>query len=212
MRYWISPRDLHTSKRMHFIEDRSIRSGVKSGVTCIRQNVCTSLRSNSLPTSPSTVTLHTSKRMHFIEECGPEGSRTPCRSCIRQNVCTSLRSVDDGGFVAERDPCIRQNVCTSLRTRAHETTIAHPQSPCIRQNVCTSLRSAAHATGIAGRQPCIRQNVCTSLRSQIRGYDLSITALHTSKRMHLIEEESHTSLIGLKTFLHTSKRMHFIEE
>ena len=36
---------LHTSKRMHFIEDRDARGTACSRITCIRQNVCTSLRS-----------------------------------------------------------------------------------------------------------------------------------------------------------------------
>ena len=60
---------LHTSKRMHFIEDN------------LRQH---------LPASP--IHLHTSKRMHFIEECGTSWRPVHhTRACIRQNVCTSLR-------------------------------------------------------------------------------------------------------------------------
>ncbi len=109
---------LHTSKRMHFIEDRQQRAllrgfygpcirqnvctslrtachrhaGLRRG-TCIRQNVCTSLR--SVPTVHAAVAvrrLHTSKRMHFIEECCRIHVSFSCGSCIRQNVCTSLRS------------------------------------------------------------------------------------------------------------------------
>ena len=35
---------LHTSKRMHFIEDRGRGVDVPPPAACIRQNVCTSLR------------------------------------------------------------------------------------------------------------------------------------------------------------------------
>ena len=67
---------LHTSKRMHFIEDRQQRALLRGFYgPCIRQNVCTSLR--SVPTVHAAVAvrrLHTSKRMHFIEEL-PELSR-----------------------------------------------------------------------------------------------------------------------------------------
>ena len=39
------PTRLHTSKRMHFIEDSAQQSeGCAVLATCIRQNVCTSLR------------------------------------------------------------------------------------------------------------------------------------------------------------------------
>ena len=86
--------NLHTSKRMHFIEelqrnrphvwDRScIRQNVCTSlridelvahglekVTCIRQNVCTSLRIRpACRIRQRPLHLHTSKRMHFIEEC-----------------------------------------------------------------------------------------------------------------------------------------------
>ena len=109
--------NLHTSKRMHFIEENAtiprliprpacIRQNVCTSLrkhwaptrvfwlrTCIRQNVCTSLR--SVPTVHAAVAvrrLHTSKRMHFIEECCRIHVSFSCGSCIRQNVCTSLRS------------------------------------------------------------------------------------------------------------------------
>ncbi len=37
--------------------------------------------------------------------------------------------------------------------------------------------------------PCIRQNVCTSLRIEQVGAELvSVVSLHTSKRMHFIED------------------------
>ena len=35
---------LHTSKRMHFIEEPEMHAGKHSTGSCIRQNVCTSLR------------------------------------------------------------------------------------------------------------------------------------------------------------------------
>ena len=61
---------------MHFIEDRQQRALLRGFYgPCIRQNVCTSLR--SVPTVHAAVAvrrLHTSKRMHFIEEL-PELSR-----------------------------------------------------------------------------------------------------------------------------------------
>ena len=133
---------LHTSKRMHFIEDRQQRAllrgfygpcirqnvctslrtachrhaGLRRG-TCIRQNVCTSLR--SVPTVHAAVAvrrLHTSKRMHFIEECCRIHVSFSCGSCIRQNVCTSLRKPVHRHPRKSYRPCIRQNVCTSLRS------------------------------------------------------------------------------------------------
>ena len=109
--------NLHTSKRMHFIEENAtiprliprpacIRQNVCTSLrkhwaptrvfwlrTCIRQNVCTSLRkatsaeNNAYPSS-----LHTSKRMHFIEERRCLGRVGGMCTCIRQNVCTSLRT------------------------------------------------------------------------------------------------------------------------
>ena len=36
--------------------------------------------------------------------------------------------------------------------------------------------------------------------------------LHTSKRMHFIEEYNISHVVGLSNHLHTSKRMHFIED
>ena len=61
--------NLHTSKRMHFIEDPWPATFVTLLGTCIRQNVCTSLRSE-------------------MERAG----ESPFDACIRQNVCTSLRN------------------------------------------------------------------------------------------------------------------------
>ena len=107
---------LHTSKRMHFIEEFRALPHSSAKSTCIRQNVCTSLRRSpdrmvaiglrclhtskrmhfieDPPFGPSrlaAVFLHTSKRMHFIED-RRRWSRCPsARTCIRQNVCTSLR-------------------------------------------------------------------------------------------------------------------------
>ena len=59
---------LHTSKRMHFIEDLS--NGIMGVLvrSCIRQNVCTSLRNAAMCAANDVERLHTSKRMHFIEE------------------------------------------------------------------------------------------------------------------------------------------------
>ncbi len=60
---------LHTSKRMHFIEEPEMHAGKHSTGSCIRQNVCTSLRSYRNCQGDTWAThLHTSKRMHFIEE------------------------------------------------------------------------------------------------------------------------------------------------
>ena len=61
--------------------------------------------------------------------------------------------------------------------------------PCIRQNVCTSLRSSSSFRHVTGSVTCIRQNVCTSLRIEQVGAELvSVVSLHTSKRMHFIED------------------------
>ena len=59
---------LHTSKRMHFIEEvwRCLVPAVQ--YPCIRQNVCTSLRTDTVAGCDQSQRLHTSKRMHFIEE------------------------------------------------------------------------------------------------------------------------------------------------
>ena len=60
--------NLHTSKRMHFIEE-IIPNG-----DALRARL-----------------LHTSKRMHFIEESQRWVECNRPAACIRQNVCTSLR-------------------------------------------------------------------------------------------------------------------------
>ena len=62
--------DLHTSKRMHFIEDFG-----------------------TIHVSASKPVLHTSKRMHFIEESMEYNVVSEDTTCIRQNVCTSLRRI-----------------------------------------------------------------------------------------------------------------------
>ena len=36
--------------------------------------------------------------------------------------------------------------------------------------------------------------------------------MHTSKRMHFIEDSRQHGHTGIREYLHTSKRMHFIEE
>ena len=60
--------------------------------TCIRQNVCTSLRIG---------VIHQFDGFDI--------------TCIRQNVCTSLRTHTATRNTLRTEPCIRQNVCTSLR-------------------------------------------------------------------------------------------------
>ena len=60
---------------------------------------------------------------------------------------------------------------------------------------------------------CIRQNVCTSLRRYCAyGFACVTSGLHTSKRMHFIEDPRHVTEFQRRVGLHTSKRMHFIEE
>ena len=184
--------NLHTSKRMHFIEENATIPRLIPRPACIRQNVCTSLRKHWAPT-----------RVFWL------------RTCIRQNVCTSLRKATSAEnnaypsslhtskrmhFIEDRQqrallrgfygPCIRQNVCTSLRSvptvhaavavrRLHTSKRMHFIEECCRIHVSFSCGS------------CIRQNVCTSLRSyrNCQG-DTWATHLHTSKRMHFIEETS----------------------
>ena len=153
---------------MHFIEELGKPTRSSPLDTCIRQNVCTSLRkatsaeNNAYPSS-----LHTSKRMHFIED---RQQRALLRGfygpCIRQNVCTSLRSV----------PTVHAAVAVR---RLHTSKRMHFIEECCRIHVSFSCGS------------CIRQNVCTSLRSyrNCQG-DTWATHLHTSKRMHFIEETS----------------------
>ena len=158
---------MHTSKRMHFIEEvRCSTRSAPSESACIRQNVCTSLRNRRLGDCHSALTLHTSKRMHFIED-----------------------AAEFHGALYRAWACIRQNVCTSLRSSADRQGRRGPFQACIRQNVCTSLRSAYGAPTDGRTSTCIRQNVCTSLRirpaCRIRQRPLH---LHTSKRMHFIEE------------------------
>ena len=153
--------------------------------------------------------------MHFIEEGLQLVDLLLTGPCIRQNVCTSLRSSSSFWHVTGSVTCIRQNVCTSLRIeqvgaelvsvvslhtskRMHfiEERRRHGRPcaccpTCIRQNVCTSLRTYRPHSGVRVEAACIRQNVCTSLRSyrNCQG-DTWATHLHTSKRMHFIEETS----------------------
>ena len=89
--------DLHTSKRMHFIE------GARP------------CASTAVPAC-----LHTSKRMHFIEGAKDIADMVDrVDACIRQNVCTSLRGIERRERVVAAGSCIRQNVCTSLRGGRH---------------------------------------------------------------------------------------------
>ena len=116
--------------------------------------------------------LHTSKRMHFIEDSNMVTETIRHETCIRQNVCTSLRMPLPVGPVSRWWPCIRQNVCTSLRT-ARFATRSQKLLTCIRQNVCTSLR-----------------NTSTAWISRVSW------SLHTSKRMHFIEDRRKDSSSG----------------
>ena len=156
---------MHTSKRMHFIEDKTQENKTQEQ-------------------SP----LHTSKRMHFIEERAARTSGPPSPTCIRQNVCTSLRTSSDRSTGPGED-----SLHTSKRMHFIEDS-GRPRGPpnhpsCIRQNVCTSLRSSSSFRHVTGSVTCIRQNVCTSLRIEQVGAELvSVVSLHTSKRMHFIED------------------------
>ena len=152
--------------------------------------------------------------MHFIEEASRRRPSCTCpRPCIRQNVCTSLRIRSDWVAVAES-----ADLHTSKRMHFIEDsnmvteTIRH--ETCIRQNVCTSLRIRHGRGQHVESNPCIRQNVCTSLRrpAQARPHPPDEHRLHTSKRMHFIEEAMQSQFGCLSKGLHTSKRMHFIEE
>ena len=135
--------NLHTSKRMHFIEGASQGHGIPTALTCIRQNVCTSLKGNTSNVERSDV----------------------WRPCIRQNVCTSLKANErarDGDVAVT---CIRQNVCTSLKGAS-----ARPERS---TNTCLHTSKRMHfiegvSSPLTGhtKKPCIRQNVCTSLRGK----------------------------------------------
>ena len=108
---------LHTSKRMHFIEEKSISA---MGLQVSRLHTSKRMHFIEEARVPAahrhTGILHTSKRMHFIEDGVSRRCRRCRRSCIRQNVCTSLRKVVWNEDNISRNSCIRQNVCTSLRT------------------------------------------------------------------------------------------------
>ena len=109
-------------------------------------------------------TLHTSKRMHFIEE---------------YNI---------SHVVGLGNPCIRQNVCTSLRI--------FDQPSAGRQNrILAYVKTYALHWGMF-----------------VVSLTISPSSLHTSKRMHFIEESHCFCFAKQLTNLHTSKRMHFIED
>ena len=133
---------LHTSKRMHFIEDSTASSSAASPApTCIRQNVCTSLRRFvDCPVRQHVADLHTSNRMHFLEGARPCAS-TAVPACLhtskRMHFIEGAKDIAD--MVDRVDACIRQNVCTSLRGIERRERVVAAGS-CIRQNVCTSLR------------------------------------------------------------------------
>ena len=132
--------------------------------------------------------LHTSKRMHFIEEVDNASGSCDVDTCIRQNVCTSLRTAGDRRPQRHEGPCIRQNVCTSLRTdRAiDEATWAQTLHTSKRMHFIEEPRGPPTCTTSAH--------------------------LHTSKRMHFIEDSPTRPRRTPNRNLHTSKRMHFIEE
>ena len=132
---------LHTSKRMHFIEE--------SHCFCFAKQL---------------TNLHTSKRMHFIEDKTQE-NKTQEQSPL--HTSKRMHFIEEGLQLVDL-----------LLT-----------GPCIRQNVCTSLRSSSSFRHVTGSVTCIRQNVCTSLRIEQVGAELvSVVSLHTSKRMHFIED------------------------
>ena len=134
---------LHTSKRMHFIEDGISRvGGCRS--PCLHTSKRMHFIEDDLPYGRAieSTCLHTSKRMHFIEERAKSRNCLTACSCIRQNVCTSLRRRLHHPVAPDHRTCIRQNVCTSLRTSLSKA-ISSSVKTCIRQNVCTSLRTHA---------------------------------------------------------------------
>ena len=190
-RYWCrkNPTCLHTSKRMHFIEDG--HTGVQA--------------------SPKP-RLHTSKRMHFIEEFRALPHSSAKSTCIRQNVCTSLRRSPDR-MVAIGLRCLH----TSKRMHFIEDPPFGPSRLAAvflhtskRMHFIEEFRALPHSSA---KSTCIRQNVCTSLRrSPDRMVAIGLRCLHTSKRMHFIEDPPFGPSRLAAVFLHTSKRMHFIEE
>ena|GEM_PF-7030913 len=155
---------------------------------CIRQNVCTSLRTDKHPLTLAQLSLHTSKRMHFIEEYKLVRFIPACRACIRQNVCTSLRSL-----ATARVRPRQSHLHTSKRMHFIEDWDIWPR---------TRTRRTLHTSK---RMHFIEEY----LRARTHRHDRH---LHTSKRMHFIEEICRRSATTRTTALHTSKRMHFIEE
>ena len=174
--------------------------------------------------------------MHFIEEGLQLVDLLLTGPCIRQNVCTSLRSSSSFRHVTGSVTCIRQNVCTSLRIeqvgaelvsvvslhtskRMHfiedgHTGVQASPKPRLhtskRMHFIEEFRALPHSSA---KSTCIRQNVCTSLRrSPDRMVAIGLRCLHTSKRMHFIEDPPFGPSRLAAVFLHTSKRMHFIEE
>ena len=164
---------------------------VTGSVTCIRQNVCTSLRTMGRYWCRKNPTcLHTSKRMHFIEDghTGVQASPKPrLHTSKRMHFIEEFRALPHS---SAKSTCIRQNVCTSLR-RSPDRMVAiglrclHTSKRMHFIEECCRI----HVSFSCGS--CIRQNVCTSLRSyrNCQG-DTWATHLHTSKRMHFIEETS----------------------
>ena len=150
---------------MHFIEEWSARNGSWPRCACIRQNVCTSLRTARFATRSQKLL-----------------------TCIRQNVCTSLRTVEktvvQGGVRLHTSK--RMHFIEEQRGHTHRT----GRRPCIRQNVCTSLRRPAQARP----HPPDEHRLHTSKRMHFieeamqSQFGCLSKGLHTSKRMHFIEE------------------------
>ena len=150
--------------------------------------------------------------MHFIEEGLQLVDLLLTGPCIRQNVCTSLRSSSSFRHVTGSVTCIRQNVCTSLRIEQVGAELVSVVSlhTSKRMHFIEEFRALPHSSA---KSTCIRQNVCTSLRrSPDRMVAIGLRCLHTSKRMHFIEDPPFGPSRLAAVFLHTSKRMHFIEE
>ena len=127
---------------MHFIEEFRALPHSSAKSTCIRQNVCTSLRrSPDRMVAIGLRCLHTSKRMHFIEDPPFGPSRLAAVFLHTSKRMHFIEELMIFWFAPSRPPtCIRQNVCTSLR-RLQQRRDRRTEHPCIRQNVCTSLRS-----------------------------------------------------------------------
>ena len=158
---------LHTSKRMHFIEEFRALPHSSAKSTCIRQNVCTSLRrSPDRMVAIGLRCLHASKRMHFIEDPPFGPSRL---AAVFLHTSKRMHFIEDGC------PCAN----TVFRAALHTSKRMH------------FIEELGKPTRSSPLDTCIRQNVCTSLRSTKSCPLLSGGILHTSKRMHFIEDRTY---------------------